>query len=59
MERTPGTLGVVAAVLVVVVIAARALGSIEAGPLYSTLKIALSVLFMALYFQVIRGRRSA
>jgi len=41
MERTLGTLGVVAAALMVVVIAARALGWIEAGPLYSTLKIAL------------------
>ena len=59
LERTFGTVGMVAAFLYAIVGAANSLGWLRDGPVYATLRISLVVLFWAMFFLFVRGRRTA
>lgn len=53
------TVALVAGVLLGVVKVVKSLGLMADGPLYWTLNIALSVLFFAMLYQLVRGRDAA
>jgi len=58
LERTFGTVGMVAAFLYALVGAANSLGWASDGPVYTTLRISLAALFWAMFFLFVRGRRT-